>query len=109
MAKEPYQEAKEQPAPSSPESDSLQTAIAEPYHNPEGNLVRRIIDGFKRNSNLHATPAGVVGANGQVYDVEAAAQATANSPLARKLKGRHLQMIAIGGSIGMLYFRIGQR
>ncbi|CAN6666627.1 general amino-acid permease Gap1p [Trichomonascus vanleenenianus] len=33
-------------------------------------------------------------------DVEKAAHITANSPLARKLKNRHLQMIAIGGAIG---------
>lgn len=33
-------------------------------------------------------------------DPHVAAVATTNSPLARKLKGRHLQMIAFGGSIG---------
>jgi amino acid transporter len=61
----------------------------------------RIVDSFKRDPTITATPPGDVGANGKVFDTEAAAQRTAESPLARKLKGRHLQMIAIGGSIGM--------
>ncbi|KAF2769322.1 amino acid permease [Teratosphaeria nubilosa] len=61
---------------------------------------RRCIDSFKRDPNAHATPKGAVGADGRVFDVEGAAEATANSPLQRHLKGRHLQMIAIGGSIG---------
>ncbi|KAL8781349.1 MAG: hypothetical protein Q9194_000440 [Teloschistes cf. exilis] len=65
-----------------------------------GNVARRVWDSFKQNPNYHITQKGVVGANGQVFDVESAAVATAESPLARKLKGRHLQMIAIGGSIG---------
>lgn len=34
------------------------------------------------------------------YDVRRAAMQTANTALIRQLKGRHLQMIAIGGSIG---------
>ncbi|KAI1012824.1 hypothetical protein LB504_008504 [Fusarium proliferatum] len=34
------------------------------------------------------------------YDVHAANAKTATTPLARELKGRHLQMIAFGGSIG---------
>lgn len=34
------------------------------------------------------------------YDVRRAAVQTANTSLVRRLKGRHLQMIAIGGSIG---------
>lgn len=34
------------------------------------------------------------------YDVRRAAMQTANTALCRQLKGRHLQMIAIGGSIG---------
>ncbi|KAI9773507.1 MAG: glyceraldehyde-3-phosphate dehydrogenase 1 [Candelina submexicana] len=70
------------------------------YEVTRGSLPKRFIDSFKRDPNAHATPKGAVGADGKVFDVESAAQNTADSPLARKLKGRHLQMIAIGGSIG---------
>lgn len=65
----------------------------------------RFVDSFKRDPNAHATPKGAVGADGKVFDVENAAAATADSPLARRLKGRHLQMIAIGGSIGTRLLR----
>jgi amino acid transporter len=68
-------------------------------------LGRRVIESFKRDPNfaMTMTPKGSLGADGNVFDPEAAAANTANSPLARRLKGRHLQMIAIGGSIGMVW------
>jgi amino acid transporter len=60
----------------------------------------RILDSFQRDRNAHATPKGVLGSDGRVFDVEDANTSVASSPLQRRLKGRHLQMIAIGGSIG---------
>lgn len=105
MAKESYQIAT---GASSPESGSVElsplgTAKYNEAPVPKRSYTTRIIDSFRRDPHARATPGGVVGANGNVFDLEAAAQATADSPLHRKLKGRHLQMIAIGGSIGMAF------
>lgn len=81
----------------SPFDDKFNTAPQRPTR------VRRFLDSFKPDSNaqmtFHSGPRDIEGGN-KGYDVEAAAAATAQSPLARKLKGRHLQMIAIGGSVG---------
>lgn len=111
MAKESLQETKVDLSMSSPESSSLDSngvGITQPVYDdkvkPRASVPRRIVDSFRRDPHSRVTPSGVVGANGVVFDAEAAAQATADSPLARKLKGRHLQMIAIGGSIGMESF-----
>lgn len=52
------------------------------------------IDGFRRFDEQE------LGLDPNLTEVEKAAIVTANSPLSRSLKGRHLQMIAIGGAIG---------
>ena len=64
-------------------------------------LGRRVLDSFKRDPTMTIAPKTSAATDGKVFDVESAAANTANSPLARRLKGRHLQMIAIGGSIGV--------
>jgi len=64
----------------------------------------RFVDSFKRDPNAHVTKESQRpdGEAGREFDHRAAAERTANSGLAHKLKGRHMQMIAIGGSIGEL-------
>ena len=70
--------------------------------NQRAGLLRRTVDSFKRDRGRTVSVSGIYGADGRVFDAEHAARATAESPLLRTLKGRHLQMIAFGGSIGMV-------
>jgi amino acid transporter len=79
---------------------------------PRPGVVSKFLESFKRDPSRRITPKddeiGVEMEEGRervlngnhYYDLRLANLQTANSALARKLKGRHLQMIAIGGSIG---------
>ncbi|PHH65506.1 hypothetical protein CDD81_2286 [Ophiocordyceps australis] len=67
-----------------------------------GHTLRRFLDSFRRDAQSSLEPMAKRAADGNShrYNVHRAAVELANTGLARKLKGRHLQMIAIGGSIG---------
>jgi amino acid transporter len=70
------------------------------------NISKRFVDSFKRDPNRRTINPAINSTDHYNHDGDLdphmAVLATANTALARKLKGRHLQMIAIGGSIGEL-------
>lgn len=74
---------------SPPETLGQAELIREPWH-------KRFVDSFKRDPNARVINPDAGGG----YNLDAAAVNTAESPLHRSLKPRHIQMIAIGGSIG---------
>jgi amino acid transporter len=80
-------------SPASPER-------AEFNEGSKGPWTRRVIDSFKRDPNASITKAEVTAASRGHFDHKTAAENTANSGLVQKLQSRHMQMIAIGGSIG---------
>lgn len=64
---------------------------------------QRLVDGFRRVDERD------LGIDPNLSEIEKTAIITANSPLSRSLKDRHLQMIAIGGAIGTgLFIGSGQ-
>ncbi|KAL7929318.1 amino acid permease domain-containing protein [Trichoderma chlorosporum] len=87
------------------------TTNSRPRATRKKSLSRRFVDSFRRvpgglpmsgNHGYHINDDGpdMAQVGGRFYDLRAANVRTANSALARDLKGRHLQMIAIGGSVG---------
>ena len=94
-----YDPEKNLTLPSSVGGSTDRNDFAPGHTESNGSWGTRFIDSFKRDPNAQVTkPAQAT--NPREYDHAAAAERTANSGLATKLKGRHLQMIAIGGSIG---------
>ena len=69
------------------------------------------LDGFRRadrramkkgwDRQYHSEQPPQIPGDNRYFDIRAANAKTATSALARELKGRHLQMIAFGGAIGM--------
>ncbi|QRG39641.1 hypothetical protein FDK38_004090 [Candidozyma auris] len=70
------------------------SAVSEESTTEKRDLFTRFVDSFRRfdESELDLDP--------NLSEIEKAAIITAQSPLSRSLKSRHLQMIAIGGAIG---------
>lgn len=85
------------------ESLSYRTRTSDSRRPGDKSTLRRWVDSFHRDPKGRMTPknAFVGGGPGRNYfDLRAANYRTAHPLLAKELKGRHLQMIAIGGSIG---------
>jgi amino acid transporter len=61
----------------------------------------KALNSFRPDESREIPPSAISwGHHGRAFNAKQAAFNTANTLLVKRLKGRHLQMIAIGGSIG---------
>jgi yeast amino acid transporter len=79
-----------------PHKDSGHDDYGSTVETKEGTKMSRFIDSFRQNKNARMVPVVTDDEGKPLPD-----QPPAQPALAMKLKQRHLQMIAIGGSIGM--------
>lgn len=89
------------------------TTASRPRASHKQSMGHRFVDSFRRapgglpmtgnhGYQINDDLPEIAQAGNRFYDLRAANVRTANSALARDLKGRHLQMIAFGGSIGIV-------
>lgn len=81
---------------SAPNSSRSHDQLSATVETKEGTRFTRFVDSFRRNPNVRVVT--------ELTDAEGKPlpdQPPAEPALAMSLKGRHLQMIAIGGSIGI--------
>lgn len=86
-------EKKRGPSPEDGSSSPIHGQVITAHHNAP--IYTRIIDSFRQNPHAHVVVVAIDDDGKPLVD-----QPPSQPALAMKLKQRHLQMIAIGGSIG---------